>query len=172
MLGCMSCTPTHPSPLNVSLANPAGDAAQACIRAYFAELQTRIEGGFDPGQSVSAHPEELVPPAGCFLLATRGGQAIGCGGLKVTAPGVGEIKRMWVAPTARGMGVAQRLLTALETQALALHLKVLQLDTHGSLTEARKLYARNGYVEIPAYNDNPYAHHWFEKRIYGSQQTA
>jgi hypothetical protein len=67
--------------------------------------------------------------------------------------------------------VAQRLLTALETQATTLQLSLLQLDTHGSLTEARKLYARNGYVEIPAYNNNPYAHHWFEKRGLGNSSN-
>ena len=81
------------------------------------------------------------------------------------APGVGEIKRMWVAPSARGLGVAQRLLDALEAQARAAGLHTLRLDTNRHLVEAQRLYARNGYAEIARYNDNPYAHHWFTKHL-------
>jgi GNAT superfamily N-acetyltransferase len=76
----------------------------------------------------------------------------------------GEIKRMWVAPDARGLGIAQRLLDAIEAQAVSMGLDTLQLDTNRALTEAHALYTRNGYREIPRYNDNPYADHWFEKR--------
>jgi GNAT superfamily N-acetyltransferase len=71
---------------------------------------------------------------------------------------------MWVDPAARGLGIAQRLLDAIEQQAVALGLRTLRLDTNRSLVEARALYLRNGYREIPAYNQNPYAHHWFEKK--------
>lgn len=148
----------------IELADPASDESQACIQAYFRELQERFDGGFDPALTTSAHPEELVPPSGWFLIARLDGEAVGCGGLKVTGTGVGEIKRMWVAPQARGLGVAKRLLRALEARAADAGLDVLQLDTNRSLLEARAMYARNGYTEITRYNNNPYAHHWFEKR--------
>jgi ribosomal protein S18 acetylase RimI-like enzyme len=75
---------------------------------------------------------------------------------------------MWVAPSSRGQGIAQRLLEALEAHAVAMDLDTLRLDTNRNLTEARALYARNGYREIPRYNDNPYADHWFEKRLSSS----
>ena len=150
--------------VTIELADPASDESQACIQAYFRELQARFEGGFDPGLTTSAHPEELVPPSGWFLIARLDGEAVGCGGLKVTGDGVGEVKRMWVAPSARGLGVAKRLLRALEIRAAEAGLDVLQLDTNRSLLEARAMYARYGYVEIAPYNDNPYADHWFEKR--------
>ncbi|MEL1266352.1 helix-turn-helix domain-containing GNAT family N-acetyltransferase [Pseudoxanthomonas putridarboris] len=152
------------SAVEIAMADPAGDEARACIDAYLRELDERFDGGFDASRSVSADPGELVPPRGAFVIARLDGDAVGCGGLKVTGPGVGEIKRMWVAPSARGLGIAQRLLDVLETQAAAMRLHTLRLDTNRSLTEARALYARNGYREIPAYNDNPYADHWFEKR--------
>lgn len=100
-----------------------------------------------------------------LLLAKLDGDAVGCGALKRIAPGVGEIKRMWVAPSARGLGIAQRLLDALERNAVDFGLATLRLDTNRSLTEARALYERNGYAEIAAYNDNPYADRWFEKRL-------
>ncbi len=152
------------SAVAIELADPFGDEARHCIQAYFSELQQRFDGGFDPALTVSAHPEELLPPAGYFFLARLDGAAIGCGAVKLQGGGVGEIKRMWVSTGARGLGIAQRLLQALEAQAAAAGVDVLHLDTNASLVEARALYARNGYVEIPAYNDNPYAQHWFEKR--------
>jgi GNAT superfamily N-acetyltransferase len=152
------------SAVTIEVADPFGDEARACIRAYFDELQERFEEGFDPDLTISAHPEELVPPQGWFLVARLDGAAVGCGVLKIGEGGRGEIKRMGVAPSARGLGVAQRLLEALEARAADAGVNVLQLDTHRSLTEARRLYLRNGYREIAAYNANPYAHHWFEKR--------
>ncbi len=145
-------------------ADPASADARLCIGAYLHELEQRFESGFDPARSVSANPEELVPPAGLFLLAYLDGRPVGCGGLKVTGRRLGEIKRMWVAPDARGLGIAQRLLDALERHAVGMGLTTLQLDTNRSLKEAHALYVRNGYREIARYNDNPYADHWFEKR--------
>ncbi len=153
------------SAVAIEVADPFSDEAKACIQAYFSELQERFDEGFDPGLTVSADPAELVPPLGWFLVARLDGAAVGCGALKIKGGGYGEIKRMWVSQSARGLGIAQRLLESLEAQAAAAGVEVLQLDTHRNLAEARKLYQRNGYVEIVAYNANPYAHHWFEKRL-------
>lgn len=151
-------------------ADPSGEEARVCIQSYFDELQRRLDEGFDPVLSVSADPEELVPPRGWFLIARLDGAPVGCGAIKIKDDGHGEIKRMWVAPAARGLGVAQRLLASLEARAVAAGVDVLQLDTHRHLTEARQLYLRNGYVKTAPYNTNPYAHHWFEKR--GLQQAG
>jgi len=152
------------SAVTIEPADPAGADARLCIEAYFRELEQRFEAGFDPARTTSADPEELVPPAGLFLIARLDGRPAGCGALKVKGRRLGEIKRMWVAPDARGLGIAQRLLGAIEEHAVKMGLDTLQLDTNRALKEARALYARNGYREIPRYNDNPYAHHWFEKR--------
>lgn len=149
--------------VTVEPADPFGAEAQACLRAYIGELQERFDEGFDPGLSVSADPEELVPPRGWFIVARLDGVAVGCGALKIQAGGRGEIKRMWVAPAARGLGIARRLLESLEAHAVAAGVDVLRMDSHRSLTEARELYVHSGYREIAAYNANPYAHHWFEK---------
>lgn len=154
--------------VTVECADPLGAEAQSCIQGYFRELAERFEEGFDPERSVSAAPEELVPPLGWLLLARLEGIAVGCGALKIH-DGFGEIKRMWVAPAARGLGIAQRLLESLEAQAAAAGAGLVRLDTNRSLAEARALYLRNGYVEIAPYNSNPYAHHWFEKRIRGAR---
>jgi len=151
--------------VEIVLADPASPEARACVDAYLREIDQRFEGGFDPGRGPSAEPDELVPPRGAFLLARLDGEAIGCGALKSLGRRVGEIKRMWVAPEARGLGVARRLLAALEAQAAALGFTRIRLDTQRSLVEARALYEANGYRPIARYNDNPYADFWFEKRL-------
>ncbi|GAA5072031.1 bifunctional helix-turn-helix transcriptional regulator/GNAT family N-acetyltransferase [Lysobacter panacisoli] len=151
--------------VTVAAEDPSSNDAHACIDAYLRELAERFESGFDPSRGPSADPQELVPPSGVLLLARLDEHALGCGALKVLGRGVGEIKRMWVAPSARGLGIAQRLLDALELQARDMGLRTIRLDTNRSLTEARALYARSGYREIAPYNDNPYADHWFEKRL-------
>jgi len=151
--------------IEIAPSDPTTTKAMGCIAAYLRELEERFPEGFDASRGPSAEPDELVPPKGALLLAERDGEAVACGALKVLAPGIGEIKRMWVSPSARGLGIAQRLLTALEAHALQMGLHTIRLDTHRSLVEARALYARNGYSEIAAYNANPYAHHWFEKRL-------
>ena len=76
-----------------------------------------------------------------------------------------EIKRMWVAPEARGLGIARRLLEALEDQARGAGMKRLVLDTNRSLLEAQAMYRKAGYRARERYNDNPYADFWFEKDL-------
>ena len=146
-----------------------GEAARHCLDAYFRELAERFETGFDPTRG-SSTPEDaaMSPPGGCFLVARLHGRPIGCGGLRTLEPGVGEIKRMWVAPVARGLGVARRLLGALEENARALGVERVRLDTNRTLTQAQAMYRRAGYREIERFNDNPYAHFWFEKEVNGS----
>ena len=139
--------------------------AQACLNGYFAELTRRFPKGFDPARSVSADPEEMRPPRGVFLIVRCGERPRGCGALRTIESGVGEVKRMWIHPEVRGRGAGRRLLRALEQQAVRLGLHTLRLDTSRHLGEALALYRSAGYREIPAYNDNPYAAHWFEKRL-------
>ena len=100
-----------------------------------------------------------------FLLARVDGRRAGCGVLKTHAPGVGEIMRMWVDRAHRGLGLGARLLEALEAEAAARGDERVRLYTNRSLPEAIAMYRSRGYVEIPRYNDDPYANHWFEKRL-------
>ncbi|AVP96347.1 MarR family transcriptional regulator [Ahniella affigens] len=153
------------SSVQIGQEDPASDAAQACLAAYFEELRRRFPDGFDPERSVSAREDELIPPRGWFVLARLEQVPIACGALKVNEPGIGEIKRMWVSSAARGLGIGQRLLDTLETCAKAAGLTHLRLDTNRSLHEAQALYVRNGFQPICAYNDNPYADFWFQKPL-------
>jgi DNA-binding MarR family transcriptional regulator/GNAT superfamily N-acetyltransferase len=149
----------------VQIETEAPDSADArrCLEGYFRELADRFQTGFDPARSISANADELTPPAGAFIIARLGGQPIGCGALKVKDRRVGEIKRMWVSTDARGLGIGRRLLEALETRAREFGLRTLRLETNRTLKEAQALYRTCGYIEVAPFNDEPYAHHWFEK---------
>jgi len=151
--------------VKVSFDRPDGADARRCLDAYFRELAARFESGFDADQDASASLADMTPPSGLFVIARLEGEAVGCGGFKRADKATGEIKRVWTAPSARGMGVARRMLRALEAAAREAGVKTLRLDTNRALTEAHALYRSEGYREIARFNDNPYADHWFEKRL-------
>lgn len=151
--------------IRIAVEDPDSADAKWCLERYFAELGERFEGGFTVGRSIPADSRDLRPPRGAFLLARLDGRPVGCGAVKSAEPGVGSIKRMWVSPEVRGTGVGRRLLGALEKEAVGLGMALLRLETNRSLHEAQALYRRNGYREVAAFNDDPYANHWFEKRI-------
>jgi DNA-binding MarR family transcriptional regulator/GNAT superfamily N-acetyltransferase len=144
---------------------PTTPDARWCFDQYTAELNSRFDGGFDPGMSRSAHPEELTPPSGLLILGRLQGRPVGCGALKFHKKEPAELKRMWIAESARGLGVGRRLLAELERHARKAGVKVLRLETNRALYEAIHLYKRSGYVEVEAFNAEPYAHHWFEKQL-------
>jgi DNA-binding MarR family transcriptional regulator/GNAT superfamily N-acetyltransferase len=158
--------------VDVAVEDPASEAARLCIESYFAELDARFDAGFDPGRSISADVDELTEPAGLLLVARLRGEPIGCGALKLHGGEPAEIKRMWVAPSARGLGVGRRILSELEERARRRGVGLLRLETNQTLKEAGALYRSAGYVEVEAFNDEPYAHHWFEKRLTSSRAAS
>jgi DNA-binding MarR family transcriptional regulator/GNAT superfamily N-acetyltransferase len=153
------------SSITIDVEDPASDDARWCIQQYVGELANRFEHGWDPARSIPAEIDDLRPPAGLLMVARRREQPLGCCALKFHAGEPAEVKRMWVAPDARGAGLGRRLLRVVEQQAADAGVSVLRLETNGSLTEAIALYRESGYREVDAFNDEPYAHHWFEKRL-------
>jgi GNAT superfamily N-acetyltransferase len=151
--------------VRISVVDPESTAGQYCLGEYYAELGRRFEDGWDDTISIAATPEQLRPPAGIFVVATLRGDPVGCGALKFHARSPAELKRMWVAPSARGLGLGRRLLTELERIAAEHGARRLRLETNRTLIEAIALYRSAGYREVPAFNDEAYAHHWFEKRL-------
>jgi DNA-binding MarR family transcriptional regulator len=137
-------------------ADPRDDAARHCLGEYYAELARRFEKGFDVALSRDPDAVDMVRPRGAFLLAMSDGLPIGC---------VAEIKRLWICQTARGFGIARRLMHAVETVARELSVKTLRLDTNSALPEALKLYRTSGWVEIDRFNEDPYPDHFFEKHL-------
>jgi DNA-binding MarR family transcriptional regulator/GNAT superfamily N-acetyltransferase len=148
------------SMVSIEPEDPASPDSRWCLSHYFADLAERFEEPFDPGRTLPADAADLVPPTGVFLIARIAGQPAGCGALKN-----GELMRMWVDRPHRGLGIGARILDALEQHAAGLGHETVRLYTNRSLTEAKSMYRARGYVEIPPFNDDPYANHWFEKRL-------
>src|SRR3954468_1420044 len=143
---------------------PASDpTAAALLNAYAAEIESRFISR--AASRVATDPAEYATPTGSFLVVYEDGEAIACGGLRALPDGAAEVKRMYVVPDARGRGVAARLLARLEDEARRLGYGRVRLDTAAKLTEAQALYRGAGYTEIPDYNGNPAAAHWFEKLL-------
>jgi DNA-binding MarR family transcriptional regulator/N-acetylglutamate synthase-like GNAT family acetyltransferase len=142
------------SMVKIEPADPHSADARWCLEHYFAELAERFEEGFEPGRTLPADRPDV------FVIARIDGQPAGCGALQGH-----EILRMWVDHPHRGLGVAGRILTALETEAAARGHEVVRLYTNRALAEAQTMYRKRGYVEVERFNDDPYANHFFEKRL-------
>ena len=153
------------SMVRIATEDPTTPDAAWCIEQYFEELDRRFDTGFDPTAGITAKPEELTPPHGELLIARLRGRPVGCGALKFHGQKPAELKRMWVAREARGLGLGRRLLEELERHARAAGARVIHLETNRSLKEAIALYRSSGYREVKPFNDEPYAHHWFSKRL-------
>ena len=151
--------------VSIRIDEPTSAAVRCCFASYFAELDARFEAGFDAGRSISADADELSEPRGLVLVARLRDEPVGCGALKLHDGDLAEIKCMWVAPTARGLGLGRRLLRELEASAGHRGATRARLETNRALTEAINLYRSAGYTEVAAFNDEPYADHWFEKRL-------
>ena len=106
-----------------------------------------------------------MSPRGAFLVAMSDGMPLGCVGLKGTGSELAEIKRLWVAPSARGLGIGRRLMEAAEDAARNLSIRILRLDTNSALPEAGRLYRSTGWTEIDRFNDDPYPDLFFEKQL-------
>jgi len=145
--------------------DPAGPQARQCLGAYYAELARRFERGFDVSLSRDPQAADMRHPRGAFLIALSDGLPLGCVGLKGNDGPIAEIKRLWVSPSARGLGIAARLMQAAEDAARTLGIATLRLDTNSALPEAARLYRKTGWSEIDRFNDDPYPDQFFEKRI-------
>jgi DNA-binding MarR family transcriptional regulator/GNAT superfamily N-acetyltransferase len=147
------------------IVDPEHPDAKRCLRAYVAELNRRSDIPFDPRHGSTAEPHEVRAPAGAFLIAYLNGEAIGCGAVKHRPGGPSDIKRMWVAESARGLGIGRRLLRELEQLVRESGADVAQLETNAALAEAITMYRSAGYAEVPAFNEEPFADHWFAKPL-------
>jgi GNAT superfamily N-acetyltransferase len=145
--------------------DPEHADARFCIERYTAELNRRSDRTFDPATGATARPEEVRPPAGAFFVAHLHGEPIGCGAVKHHADSPAEIKRMWIAPRARGLGLGRRLLHTLESCARDAGASIARIETNSDLTEALALYTSSGWSEVDAFNDEPFADRWLQKTL-------
>ena len=112
--------------IEIVAVDPEHPDARQCLRSYFAELERRSGAPFDPLVGSTAEPHELRPPAGEMLVAYLRAEPVGCGALKHFDGGVTDIKRMWLAEAARGLGLGRRLLETLEQRAASAGARALR----------------------------------------------
>jgi DNA-binding MarR family transcriptional regulator/GNAT superfamily N-acetyltransferase len=151
--------------VEIDIVDPRSAAAHASLQQYFGELDRRFRTGFDPSAVEADDLAALRAPNGAFLVMRSDHHTVGCGGLQRIDDETGEIKRMWIDPHWRGLGLGARLLAHLEVVARMLGRARVVLDTNATLVEAITMYQRAGYRAIERYNDNPYAQHWFAKDL-------
>jgi DNA-binding MarR family transcriptional regulator len=149
----------------IDAANPRGKEARYCLGEYYGELARRFKGGFDVSLSRDPDAADMIAPRGTFLVAMSDGLPIGCVGLKGDGGVSAEVKRLWVAPSARGLGLGRRLMESVESAARDIAIKILRLDTNSALPEAGQLYRSSGWTEIDRFNDDPYPDLFFEKKL-------
>jgi DNA-binding MarR family transcriptional regulator/GNAT superfamily N-acetyltransferase len=151
--------------LEIRPVDPESPDARYCLAEYVAELNRRSTRGFDPAVGATAHPHEVRPPAGQFFVMYLHDEPIGCGAVKHHPDAPAEIKRMWVAPRTRGLGLGRRLLETLEACARTGGAELAHIETSAVLSEAIALYTSSGWREVAPFNDEPFADHWFEKAL-------
>jgi len=151
--------------VHIGPCDPRDPRARYCTQAYFAELAQRFEGGYDPAAAIHVSDADLLPPHGVMLLATLHDEPVGCAVMRFHDGEPAHIKRMWVAPAVRGLGLSRRILAELERLARAHGVRVLRLETNRALTEAIGLYRDSGFTEVERFNDEIYGHHFFEKHL-------
>jgi GNAT superfamily N-acetyltransferase len=152
------------SVLRFERSDPEEPPASELLAAMRVELNELYET-FDRLDKPPVDPAQLRPPSGAYVVGFDGEQAVAGGGVRHLSDGVAEIKRMYVRPAARSRGLAGVLLAELEDTARTLGYDVVRLDTGPKQRHALNLYRRAGYVEVPRYNENPFACFWGEKPL-------
>ncbi|MFJ9036038.1 GNAT family N-acetyltransferase [Streptomyces sp. NPDC102406] len=154
---------------------PYGSPVAAALwRAYYTEVsdrwyllhEGRVTEPAELERGIAAESgAELAPPGGRLLVGWYDGEPAGSAGVRLVDAGTAELTRVFVVEELRGKGGAPLLVAAAEDAARALGAVRVRLDTRSDLVEARALYARLGYEETGPHNDDPYAEHWFGKRL-------
>lgn len=151
--------------VQITPVDPEHDDARFCLEQYTRELNKRSTRTFDPTVGATVTPDEARPPAGHFFVAYLHGEPLGCGAVKHPSGAPAQIKRMWVAPEARGLGLGRRLLTTLEDCARDAGADTARIETNSDLTEALALYTTTGWEQVDAFNNEPYADRWLQKAL-------
>ena len=152
--------------VQIEPADPRSAEAEALFETYIDEITDVF--GYDSTRGVPSSVDDFIPPRGRLLVVRdEAGTAVGCGAVRLLPElaNAAEIKRMWLHTSARGQGLGRALLSALEAAARELGADRAVLDTNASLTSALALYRNAGWAEVPAYNDNREATHWFAKPL-------
>ena len=151
---------TDPPAFRITAAATPGDidAAAVLFQAYANSLPVDL-GYQDFAAELAGLPGKYAAPAGALLIARDGhGAPLGCVALRpMPQQGCCEMKRLYVAPAGRGLGLGRALVEAISTEARRLGYREIRLDTLPTMAEAIALYGRLGFVTIAPYYDTPIA---------------
>ena len=170
----MTTTSGHKQAWSVALGAVGSAEAASLLREYYIEVSDRYyqlhcgrtSTPAEIEQGLAGSPsDDLAPPTGVFLLGRYGDAPAACAGLRVLDLRTAELTRVFVRPALRGTGGGSRLLAAVDEAARDMGAGRIVLDTRLDLAEARALYLKHGYAEIPALSDRPYAEIWYEKQL-------
>ncbi len=141
---------------DVSTLSSWHDNVRGLLRSYVREIGVSLDFQ-DFERELLELPGKYAPPDGCLLLATDGMTAVGCAAIRPLAENTAELKRMYVQRAYRGQGIGAALLDAAISELIGLGYRCVRLDTLDTMHDARRLYIRAGFREIPAYYHNPIA---------------
>jgi GNAT superfamily N-acetyltransferase len=141
----------RPGEIEIKRIDLLSPVAQQLISALNAELNGRYPE--EGANFFRLDPDDVVEGRGGFFVAYLSGEPVGCGAVRRTDPGVAEIKRMYVAPNARGRRVGRQILDVLEAEARRLGVTRVVLETGPRQPEAIALYAHAGFVEVPLFGE-------------------
>ena len=147
----------------LALERPDSADAVALVTELEAHLASRYPAESRHGYSV----EKLIREGVAFFVARVDGAAAACGGVQIYGDEYAELKRMYVRPQFRGVGLGKRMLGELATQARSRGISLLRLETGIHQVEAIGLYEAFGFRRRPpfgAYRDDPLSL-YFEKRL-------
>ena len=150
--------------------DPGSPAAAGMLWAYYDDIVGRYWGRAAlPAETDAAITDEpsddLQGDTGVLVLGILDGVPVACGGVRFVGGGIGELTRVYVAAEARGSGAGAGLLAHLDRLAAGAGIARLRLTVRSDLVEARRLYARLGYVEVAPFSTDPYADHWLAKEL-------
>jgi ribosomal protein S18 acetylase RimI-like enzyme len=150
--------------------DPSSELGQKALRSYWQEIVGRYWSRPATVAEIDAvlrdePSDDLILPTGLLVAAIAERDPVGCGGVRLLADGIAELTRIHVAPSLRRRGLGARIVAHLEREASDHGRSCIRLDVRSDLLEARAMYARLGYREVPRFNEHPYVEHWFEKRL-------
>ncbi|WP_086462126.1 GNAT family N-acetyltransferase [Agreia sp. VKM Ac-1783] len=156
--------------LTTELVDPRSAEGRAVVRRFYADIVGRYWGrpatDAEIERAMLDEPsDDLRGDSGFLLVVQDGVHVVGCGGVRLIEPGVGELTRIFIDKTVRGRGAGRTLIGELESMSASRGVRTLRLTVRGDLVEAHRLYQRLGYETVEPFSSSPYADFHLAKKL-------
>ncbi len=160
-----------PAAASFAVVDPSSEPAIDILRRYNVDIVGRFYGREASDEEVlrvmvEEPSDDLAGDSGTFVVAYAEQSVVGCGGARFVSDDTAELTCVFVDPSGRRGGVGASLVGYIENLVRESGRSRIRLDTRADLVEARRLYSRLGYVDVPAFNSEPYAEVWLEKQLF------